>query len=160
MEEEKDVLSSLRAAYPGDVLEAGAPFGDETIVIRPAALPAIMAALRQSPYEFTMLLDLTVVDYPDRPERFEVVYHLLSIPRNRRIRIKLSVPESAPVVASLTGLWKNAEWLEREAFDMFGVRFEGHPYLRRIFMYDGFEGHPLRKDYGLRHRQPRIPLRK
>jgi NADH-quinone oxidoreductase subunit C len=149
MEEEKDVLSSLRAAYPGDVLEAGAPFGDETIVIRPAALPAIMAALRQSPYEFTMLLDLTVVDYPDRPERFEVVYHLLSIPRNRRIRIKLSVPESAPVVASLTGLWKNAEWLEREAFDMFGVRFEGHPYLRRIFM-----------DYGLRHRQPRIPLRK
>jgi len=158
--EEKDVLSSLRGAYPGDVLEAGAPFGDETIVIRPAALPAIMGALRQSPYEFTMLLDLTVVDYPDRPERFEVVYHLLSIPRNRRIRIKLSVPESAPVVASLTGLWKNAEWLEREAFDMFGVRFEGHPYLRRIFMYDGFEGHPLRKDYGLRHRQPRIPLRK
>jgi NADH-quinone oxidoreductase subunit C len=107
-----------------------------------------------------MLLDLTVVDYPDRPERFELVYHLLSIPRNRRIRIKLSVPESASVVASLTGIWKNAEWLEREAFDMFGVRFEGHPYMKRLFMYDGFEGHPLRKDYGLRHRQPPIPLRK
>ena len=158
--EEKDDLSALRAAWPGDIVDAGAPFGDMTIVIRPAALLAVMGALRAAPYSYTMLLDLTVVDYPDRPERFELVYHLLSIPRNRRIRIKLSVPESASVVASLTGIWKNAEWLEREAFDMFGVRFEGHPYMKRLFMYDGFEGHPLRKDYGLLHRQPPIPLRK
>jgi NADH-quinone oxidoreductase subunit C len=158
--EEKDILIGLRATFGGDVLDVSAPFGDETIVIRSAALLAIMGALRRSPYEFTMLLDLTVVDYPDRAERFEIVYHLLSIPRNRRIRIKLSVAESDPVVASLTGLWKNADWLECEAYDMFGVRFVGHPYLRRLFMYDGFEGHPLRKDYGLRHRQPRIPLRK
>jgi NADH-quinone oxidoreductase subunit C len=158
--EEKDVLTALRAAFPGDVLEAGTPFGDATIVIRPGALLAILGALRASPYDFTMLLDLTVVDYPGRPERFEIVYHLLSIPRNRRIRIKLSVPESEPVVGSLTGMWKNAEWLEREAFDMFGVRFEGHPNLQRLFMYDGFEGYPLRKDYAVRHRQPRIPLRK
>jgi len=160
MEEEQDDLSRVRAAFPGEILEAGTPFGDATIVVRPAALIPLMEALRLAPYEYALLLDLTVVDYPDRPERFEIVYHLLSIPRNRKIRVKLSVPESAPVVASLTGLWKNADWLEREAFDMFGVRFEGHPYLRRLFMYDGFEGYPLRKDYGLRHRQPLIPLRK
>jgi NADH-quinone oxidoreductase subunit C len=119
-----------------------------------------MDVLRAAPHDFTMLLDLTVVDFPDRAARFEIVYHLLSISRNRRIRIKLSVGEANPAVASLTPIWKNADWLEREAYDMFGVTFEGHPYLRRLFMYDGFEGHPLRKDYGLRHRQPRLPLRK
>ena len=157
--EEKDILSALRAAFPSDVLDTAAPYGDATAVVRAAALRPVMEALLRS-HEFTMLLDLTVVDYPDRPERFEVVYHLLSLARNARLRIKLSVPEAAPVVASLAALWKNADWLEREAFDMFGVRFEGHPNLQRLFMYDGFEGHPLRKDYAVRHRQPRIPLRK
>ena len=157
--EEKDILSALRAAFPSDVLDTAAPYGDATAVVRAAALRPVMEALLRS-HEFTMLLDLTIVDYPDRPERFEVVYHLLSLARNARLRIKLSVPEAAPVVASLAALWKNADWLEREAFDMFGVRFEGHPNLQRLFMYDGFEGHPLRKDYAVRHRQPRIPLRK
>jgi NADH-quinone oxidoreductase subunit C len=158
--EEKDLLTGLRAALADRILDASSPFGDDTLVIRPAALREVMDALRAAPHDFTMLLDLTVVDFPDRPERFEIVYHLLSISRNRRIRIKLSVGESNPAVASLTPLWKNADWLEREAYDMFGVTFDGHPYLRRLFMYDGFEGHPLRKDYGLRHRQPRLPLRK
>jgi len=157
--EEKDVLSALRAAFPAGVLDTSAPFGDETAVIRPEALLPIVDALRTS-HEYVLLLDLTVVDYPERAERFEVIYHLLSLARNKRLRIKLSVPESAPAVASLTGLWKNADWLEREAFDMFGIRFEGHPHLTRLFMYDGFEGFPLRKDYPLKHRQPRIALRK
>ncbi len=158
--EEKNVLTGLREALADRALDASSPFGDDTIVIRPSALREVMDVLRAAPYDFTMLLDLTVVDYPDRAERFEIVYHLLSISRNRRIRIKLSVGEVNPEVASLTPIWKNADWLEREAFDMFGVTFEGHPYLRRLFMYDGFEGHPLRKDYALRHRQPRLPLRK
>lgn len=158
--EEKNVLTGLREALTDRVLDASSPFGDDTIVIRPSALREVMDVLRAAPYDFTMLLDLTVVDFPDRAERFEIVYHLLSISRNRRIRIKLSVGEANPAVASLTPIWKNADWLEREAFDMFGVTFEGHPYLRRLFMYDGFEGHPLRKDYALRHRQPRLPLRK
>lgn len=158
--EEKNVLTGLREALADRVLDASSPFGDDTIVIRPSALREVMDVLRAAPYDFTMLLDLTVVDFPDRAERFEIVYHLLSISRNRRIRIKLSVGEANPAVASLTPIWKNADWLEREAFDMFGVTFEGHPYLRRLFMYDGFEGHPLRKDYALRHRQPRLPLRK
>jgi NADH-quinone oxidoreductase subunit C len=158
--EEKDLLTGLRTALADRVLEASSPFGDDTLVIRPAALREVMDVLRAVPHDFAMLLDLTVVDFPDRTERFEIVYHLLSLSRNRRIRIKLSVGESNPAVASLTPVWKNADWLEREAYDMFGVTFEGHPYLRRLFMYDGFEGHPLRKDYGLRHRQPRLPLRK
>lgn len=158
--EEKDILTGLRAALAGRILDASSPLGDDTLVIPPAALREVIDVLRAAPYDFAMLLDLTVVDFPDRAERFEIVYHLLSIARNRRIRIKLSVAEANPAVASLTPVWKNADWLEREAYDMFGVAFEGHPYLRRLFMYDGFEGHPLRKDYGLRHRQPRLPLRK
>jgi len=158
--EEKDLLTVLRTSLADRVIEASSPFGDDTIVIRPAALREVMDVLRAAPHDFTMLLDLTVVDFPERAERFEIVYHLLSISRNRRIRIKLSVSEANPAAASLTPIWKNADWLEREAFDMFGVAFEGHPYLRRLFMYDGFEGYPLRKDYALRHRQPRLPLRK
>jgi NADH:ubiquinone oxidoreductase subunit C len=88
-----------------------------------------------------------------------MVYHLFSLSRNRRLRIKTGVSESDLRVASLTPLWKNADWLEREVYDMFGVHFEGHPYLRRLFMCDGFEGHALRKDYPLRRRQPIIRLK-
>jgi NADH-quinone oxidoreductase subunit C len=107
-----------------------------------------------------MLLDLTCVDYPERAERFEMVYHLFSFTQNRRLRIKARLPEKQPAIDSLTSLWSNANWLEREVYDMFGVHFHGHPDLRRIFMYDSFEGFPLRKDYPLRKRQPLIPLRK
>jgi NADH-quinone oxidoreductase subunit C len=89
----------------------------------------------------------------------EMVYHFFSLSRKRRLRIKTGLDESDLRIASLTSLWKNANWLEREVYDLFGVHFEGHPDLRRIFMYDGFEGHPLRKDYPLRRRQPLIPLK-
>jgi NADH-quinone oxidoreductase subunit C len=107
-----------------------------------------------------MLLDLTCVDYQGRASRFEMVYHVFALAAQKRLRIKLSLPGDHPAVDSLTSVWKNANWLEREVYDMFGIRFEGHPDLRRLFMYDGFEGHPLRKDYPLRKRQPLIPLRK
>ena len=106
-----------------------------------------------------MLLDLTCVDYPDREPRFEMVYHFFSLSRNQRLRIKAGLDESDLRIASLTSLWRNADWLEREVYDHFGVQIEGHPDLRRLFMYDGFEGHPLRKDYPLRRRQPLIPLK-
>jgi NADH-quinone oxidoreductase subunit C len=89
-----------------------------------------------------------------------MVYHVFALAAKRRLRIKLSLPDDRPSVDSLAPVWKNANWLEREVYDMFGIRFEGHPDLRRLFMYDGFEGHPLRKDYPLRKRQPLIPLRK
>jgi NADH-quinone oxidoreductase subunit C len=84
----------------------------------------------------------------------------MSLETNARIRLKAGLPAADPTIASLSGVWKNAAWLEREVFDMFGVRFDGHPDLRRLLLYDGFEGHPLRKDYPLRQRQPLIPLRK
>lgn len=158
--EETAILDALKERFPKGVVETSVPLGDATVVIRRDALLEIIPFLKEKPYEFAMLLDLTCVDYPERAERFEMVYHLFSLVTNKRLRIKLSVPESAAVVDSLVRFWKNADWLEREVFDMFGVRFAGHPNLRRLFMNDDFEGHPLRKDYPLRKRQPMIQLRK
>jgi len=152
--EEKDILIALREAFPGVVLETEMSFEIPVIRIRASALPAVAAFLKAEPRAFTMLLDATCVDFPDRPERFEMVYHLFSLAGNTRIRIKAGLPAELPEIGSLASLWKNANWLEREIFDMFGVRFSGHPDLRRLLMYDGFEGHPLRKDYPLRKRQP------
>jgi NADH-quinone oxidoreductase subunit C len=98
------------------------------------------------------------VDYLAAENRFELVYHLYSISRGERLRVKVSLPEGDFQVDSLAGLWHNANWLEREIYDMFGVEFRGHPDLRRILTYEEFEGHPLRKSYPWRKRQPRIPM--
>jgi NADH-quinone oxidoreductase subunit C len=159
MEEKSDLLTSLAARFPGAVVERSVPLGDETLVIPPESLLEVAAGLRNGPGDFAVLLDLTCVDRPDRPDRFELVYHFFSLSARRRLRVKLRLPGNDPEADSLTPLWKIADWLEREVFDMFGVRFRGHPDLRRLFMNDEFEGHPLRKDYPLRKRQPMIPLR-
>jgi NADH-quinone oxidoreductase subunit C len=159
MEEEK-ILDALAQALPDAVLSAEVSLGDAVAVIRPDSLAAVAAFLRGAPLSLDMLLDLTCVHRPDRAEAFEMVYHFLSLATNARLRVKAGLPAENPTIASLTGMWKNASWLEREVYDMFGVRFEGHPDLRRLLLYDGFEGYPLRKDYPLRKRQPRIPLRK
>ena len=157
--EQENILTALRTAFPEAVLDASVPPTDPAVVIRPGDLAAVMAFLKAEPRGYSMLLDLTCVDWPDRPDRFEMVYHVFSPASYKRLRVKAALPADGPAIASLTPLWKNADWLEREVFDMFGVRFEGHPNLCRLFMYDGFEGHPLRKDYPLRKRQPRIPMR-
>jgi NADH-quinone oxidoreductase subunit C len=157
--EEKTILERLRKDFPAGVKETLTSLGDEVVVIDKEALLQIATFLRDGPAEFRMLLDLTCVDYPGKEPRFEMVYHLFSLSRNRRLRIKMGLDESDLRLASLTSLWKNANWLEREVYDLFGVHFEGHPDLRRLFMYDGFEGHPLRKDYPLRRRQPLIRLK-
>lgn len=159
MEEEK-ILDELQKKFPGKILEVSETLGDEVAVVEKDALLNIVKYLKNKPHEYSMLLDVTCVDYPGKAERFEIVYHLFSFARNRRLRIKARLPEKEPAIDSFTSLWPNANWLEREIYDMFGVRFRGHPDLRRIFMYDGFEGFPLRKDYPLRKRQPLIPLRK
>ena len=159
MEEEK-ILDFLRQACPDAVLSAEVSLGDAVAVIRRESLPAVAEFLRGGPLRLTLLLDLTCVHYPGRPEAFEMVYHFLSPVTYARIRVKTGLPEENPEIASLTGTWKNASWLEREVYDMFGVRFAGHPDLRRLLLYDEFQGYPLRKDYPLRKRQPRIPLRK
>jgi NADH-quinone oxidoreductase subunit C len=157
--EEKDLLTALRAAFPASVLETGESLGDPFVLIRPGAVREVMGYLQAEPWSFAMLLDLTCVDYPDRAGRFEMIYHVFSPVDYRRLRIKAVLPAKDAEVDSLTALWKNADWLEREVYDMFGVRFAGHPDLRRLLMYDGFEGHPLRKDYPLRKRQPLLPPR-
>jgi len=108
---------------------------------------------------FDLLADLTAVDYLGRTPRFEVVYQLGSIALHHRLRVKVPVDGDSPVVPTASGLWKSALWAEREAYDMFGVRFAGHPDLRRILMYPEFQGHPLRKDYPLNQRWSLVPER-
>src|SRR6185295_13963154 len=110
-------------------------------------LVAVLTALRDD-HDYQQLMEIAGVDYPDRPERFEVVYCLLSLTRNHRVRVHVATDETKPV-PSVTGLWPVAGWLEREVFDMYGVGFSGNPDLRRILTDYGFEGHPQRKDFPL-----------
>ncbi len=150
-------LNLLSETFPGSVLETSLPQGDATAVIRPESLTKVMDFLKNDPrLRFGLLVDLTAVDHLGRIPRFDLVYHLLSIPLKRRLRIKVRVEDGDPAVDSLTALWGNANWLEREVWDMYGVRFNGHPDLRRILLYEEFQGHPLRKDYPIRKRQPLI----
>jgi len=158
--EEKKTLKVLKERFQDKIIETSAHFGDDTLLIEKDSFLEIMTFLKGKPWEYNMLLDLTCVDFLGQEPRFEMVYHLLSLPKNHRLRLKVRLSEKDPAIDSLTSMWENANWLEREAYDMFGIHFKGHPDLRRIFMYDGFEGHPLRKDYPLRKRQPRIPLSK
>ncbi len=150
-------LELLKENFPDGVLETSVPQGDAMAVIRPEFLARVIAFLKNDArLQFNMLADMTAVDYLGRSPRFEVVYHLLSVPNMRRLRIKVRVDGLEPSVDSLTPLWGNANWLEREIWDMYGIRFTGHPDLRRILMYEEFQGHPLRKDYPIRKRQPLI----
>jgi NADH-quinone oxidoreductase subunit C len=158
--EKKKIIEELKQKFPEKIKEISSDFGDDTVIIDRDFLGDLVQFLRQEPYAYTMLLDLTCVDYIGREPRFEMVYHLLSLTEKHRLRVKVPLSEKNLSVESLASIWKNANWLEREVYDMFGVRFYGHPDLRRLFMYDGFEGYPLRKDYPLRKRQPCIRLRK
>lgn len=157
------VLEKLRAEFGDAIQETHSSHGDDTAVVAPASWKAVAQFLRDDPaMRFDMLADLTAVDFPDRTPRLEVVVHLMSIERRHRVRIKTRIGDSeleSVSVASLTDLWKTADWLEREVFDMFGVHFEGHPDLRRILMYPEFEGYPLRKDYPASRAQPLIEYR-
>jgi NADH-quinone oxidoreductase subunit C len=119
-----------------------------TIYVDRSDIREACALLREdSACPFNFLSDITCVDwYPSEP-RFEVVYHLLSIPRKERVRLKVRLNSSSPTIDSITSIWPGANYFEREIFDLFGVRFAGHPYLRRIMMPEDWEGHPLRKDY-------------
>ncbi len=130
--------------------------GDETVVIKREGALEFFSYLKKD-LQFEFLMDVTAVDYKGREPRFEVVYHLYSFTNNNRLRVKIRVAESDPVVDSMVPIWSGANWFEREVYDMFGIKFRGHPDLRRILMYDEFQGHPLRKDYPLKKRQPRIP---
>jgi NADH-quinone oxidoreductase subunit C len=139
----------LAAALPQAVL-ARELVHDELIVrVERDAIVAVLTFLRDDPKcLMSLLVELCGVDYPERPERFEVVYNLLSLKHNRRIRIKLATDEEH-AVPSVTGVYRTAGWLERETWDLFGIYFSDHPDLRRLLTDYGFEGHPLRKDFPL-----------
>ena len=155
----KKVIEDLKVKFKEDITEFSNQFGDDVIRVKRESLLDIVKFLKKTPHNFAMLVDLTCVDYMGEDQRFEMVYLLYSIPNKNRLRIKIKLHENDLKIDSLASLWGNANWLEREVFDMFGVHFNGHPDLRRLFMYDGFEGYPLRKDYPLRKRQPIIPMR-
>jgi len=137
-----------------------APALDEvlTINIKPTAIIDALEIMRDHPNgAFDMLTDLTAIDwlnYPDTGARFEVVYLLSSTTANHRARIKCRLSETDPRINSATAVYKTAEWLEREVWDLFGIKFDGHPDLRRIMLYEEFEGHPLRKDFPKRGYHP------
>ena len=151
------VLARLLEVLPGAVRETHACHGDATAIVDPARIVELLAALRETPgLDFEMLVDLTCVDYLGREPRFEMVYHLYSVERNHRVRVKARVPDPPCEIDSVTGVYASANWMEREVFDLYGVRFRGHPDLRRILLYAGFDGHPLRKDYPKERRQPLV----
>jgi NADH-quinone oxidoreductase subunit C len=134
--------------------------GQAVVVAAADAATDVLRTLRDDPaLRFDFLVDLTAVDYLGRTPRYEVVYELLSHPHLHRLRVKVRADEPEPVVPSASGLWKSALWAEREVWDMFGIRFAGHPDLRRILMYPEFVGHPLRKDYPLDQRWAIVPER-
>ncbi|HUO03617.1 MAG TPA: NADH-quinone oxidoreductase subunit C [Candidatus Binataceae bacterium] len=148
----------MKERFGADILAAESAHGEESITIDRERAPEILRALRdEAGFEFNLLADLSAVDWLDRKPRFEVAYQLNSIPRGHRIRVKVGVDGADPWAHSAIGIWKAADWLERECFDMFGIVFKGHPDLRRILMYDSFKGHPLRKDYPYQKRQPVVP---
>jgi NADH/F420H2 dehydrogenase subunit C len=155
------LLERVQRICGSGIASAAIELGDVVLSVAPAHIQEVLKSCKDSPeLAFNMLVDVTAVDWMDsRPERFEVVYQLLSISKQARITIKVALSEDKPEIPSATGLWNGANFLEREVWDMFGIRFVGHPDLRRILMYEEFVGHPLRKDYPVQGKQPRIPLR-
>ena len=142
-------LSALQAARPGAVEQVSYWVGDWTLVVPASRLVDVATYLRDTPgAQFDFCSDVTATDWPPRERRFDVIYCLYSIPLRHRVRLKVRAGDGEGV-PSVTGVWPAANWLEREVFDMFGIRFDGHPDLRRILMPDDWQGHPQRKDYPL-----------
>jgi NADH-quinone oxidoreductase subunit C len=139
----------ILAAQPGVALSHDIAFGELTITAARESIASLLIFLKNDPNcRFTTLVDVCGVDYPSRINRFEIVYHLLSMQKNHRLRIRLETDEATPV-PSITGVFPVADWYEREAFDMYGVLFANHPDLRRILTDYGFQGFPLRKEFPL-----------
>src|SRR5437899_1945609 len=145
------LLTKLKDRFPDTVLavrEEG-PYKDLVAQVKPAAVPEIARFLHDDPeMSFDMLSDILSVDYPEDQDRFEVIYLLKSLPRSHRLRLKARVPEDNPTIPTVTTVWKGANFLEREVYDLMGIKFSGHPDLRRILLPEDYEeGHPLRKDF-------------
>ena len=147
--EQPQLTSVLEELIGPDLIEMRQEYGELTAYIYPASIVRVLTLMRDSQFcRFKMLVDICGVDYPERQHRFDVVYHLLSVEHNQRLRIKLMVDGETPV-PSVTEVYNAANWFEREVWDMYGVLFSDHPDLRRILTDYNFEGHPLRKDFPL-----------
>jgi NADH-quinone oxidoreductase subunit C len=143
------LAEAAKAALPDAVLDSRLSMGELTLIVERAKIAEALQFLRDDPaWRFKILIDVCGADYPDRAERFEVVYHLLSVHNNLRVRLKISTDAATPV-PSIVGIHPGANWFERETYDLYGILFEGHPDLRRILTDYGFRGHPLRKDFPL-----------
>jgi NADH-quinone oxidoreductase subunit C len=141
--------TAIETAVPGALIDWGASRGELSLRLHASAIVEVLTYLRDdAEWAFTCLIDLCGVDYPERALRFDVVYHLLSPRHVRRLRLKIETDAAAPV-ASVTDVFPGALWFEREAYDMYGILFTGHPDLRRLLTDYGFEGYPLRKDFPL-----------
>ncbi|MEM6415582.1 MAG: NADH-quinone oxidoreductase subunit C [Pseudomonadota bacterium] len=145
----EDLADRVHAAIEEDVEKVAIEYGELTVCVRPEKIPSVLTFLRDDSFcRFVQLIDLCGVDYPERPLRFDVVYHLLSMHNNKRIRAKVQVGEG-DTIPSIRSVFPAADWFEREAFDMYGLIFSGHTDLRRLLTDYGFQGHPLRKDFPL-----------
>ena len=154
----KAVIDALVERFPEAVYD---PYegvgGDDCAFVKKERIAEVCRWLKTDPrMQFNYAPYITAVDYLGQTPRFEVVYNLLSTKTNARIRLRVKVPEDDCVLESVTAVWRGADWFERYCFDMYGIRFTNHADLRRLFMYDEFVGHPLRKDYPLRGRQPLV----
>ena len=142
-----DIISALAPLVPNASFEEAPSVDFATIYVRADRLVETCHALRDADaMKFSTIIEITAADYIPRQPRFEVVYHLLSIPLRTRLRLKVRVDDGG-MVPTVQGVWKGAGWLEREVWDMFGIVFSGHPDLRRLLMPDDWDGHPARKDY-------------
>ena len=161
MSETSPHLSRIQELLGSKLLEVVQPRGDDVLILDRASLRESFRVLKEDEQlDYDFLSDITVVDYWRKKEpRFEVVYQVLSRSRRLRLRVRVPVPGNDPSVESLTPLWRGANFLEREVWDLFGIRFIDHPDLRRILLYEEFEGYPLRKDYPVNLVQPRVPER-
>ena len=140
------MIAKLRGNY-GSGIEPLTYAGQNYMVVDRSLIPEILQVLRNEE-QFDYCADITAVHYPAREKQFDVVWVLYSFPRNERIRVKTQILDGASLPSSIS-VWPGANWLEREVYDMFGIKFDGHPDMKRILLPDGWKGHPLRKDYGI-----------
>ena len=153
------IVDRVKALVPDSILSTEEFRGDLTIRVSVKSLVSVCETLKTDPaLAFAMVIDITAVDRYTPEERFEVVYNLYSLEHKRYVRVKVRIDEQDPVVPTVTGVWAGANWHERETFDMFGIRFAGHPDLRRLYMPEEFEYYPLRKDFPLMGIPDSLPL--
>ena len=159
MDTPQQFFDRVGSSLGADVLESSLAHGILALTVEPGRVAAVARSLKDD-FGFDMFLDVTAVDWPERKPRFDVVYHFYSTRDHVRVRVKARVPAEDPVVDTLVPLYGSARYMERECHEMYGIVFRGNDDLRPLLLYEGFVGHPLRKDYPKRKEQPLVPYRK